>query len=85
MTKNSVKISEGIRALTRQPYEIMSGTVVAGSVDEGNQTISVQPDGQEGIIEGVLLGAVSATTDAIVVVPKEGSHVVIGRECCCNS
>jgi hypothetical protein len=78
MTKNSVKISEGIRALTRQPYEIMSGTVVAGSVDEGNQTISVQPDGQEGTIDGVLLGAASVATDAIVVVPKEGSHVVIG-------
>lgn len=78
MNKNSVKISDGIRALTKQPYEIMSGTVVAGSVDEVNQTISVQPDGQEGIIEGVMLGAVSSTTDALVVVPKEGSHVVIG-------
>ncbi len=78
MNKNSIKISEGIRALTKQPYEIMSGTIVAGSVNEGNQTISVQPDGQEGIIEGVLLGAVSSTTDAIMVVPKEGSHVVIG-------
>ena len=47
MTKNSVKISAGIRALTRQPNEIISGVVVAGSVDEGNQTISVIPDGQD--------------------------------------
>ncbi len=78
MTKNAAKISEGIRALTKRPYEIMSGSVVAGSVDEVNQTISVIPDGLDGKIEGVMLGAVSAATDCMVMLPKEGSHVVIG-------
>lgn len=78
MTKNSVKISAGIQALAWRPYEIMSGTVVPGSVDEGNQTISVIPEGKGGAIEGVLLGAISAATDTILVLPKEGSHVVIG-------
>lgn len=78
MTKNGAKISEGIRALTKRPYEIIGGTAVAGSVDESNQTLSVIPDGQEGKIEGVLLGAASAATDCMLVLPKDGSHVVIG-------
>jgi len=78
MTKSALKITEGIKALTRQPYEIVSGSVVAGSVNEEDQTIAVIPDGEEGIIEGVMLCAVSATTDKVIWLPKEGSHVVIG-------
>jgi hypothetical protein len=78
MTKSALKITEGIKALTRQPNEIVSGSVVAGSVNEDDQTISVIPDGREGVIEGVMLCAVSAATDKVLWLPKEGSHVVIG-------
>ena len=77
MARNTSKIKEGIRALTDRPFEIISGTVVAGSVDTTGYTMSVQPvDGDP--IAGVMLSSVTDNGNGILLVPKDGSNVIIG-------
>jgi len=78
MTKNSAKIRYGITALAYRPYEILSGTVVAGSVNIGANTISVQTNYNDIPIEGVLLNAIGDSATGMVLVPKEDSAVIIG-------
>lgn len=78
MTKNTAKIKAGITLLAHKPYEILSGTVVAGSVDTEANTISVQTGNDRPPIEDVLLTAVTAENSGLLIVPKEGSHVIIG-------
>ena len=78
MTKNEAKIIEGIQALAERPCELMSGTVVAGSLDTGQLTISVKQANANIVIHGVLLGAISNENNGIVLIPKDSSDVVIG-------
>ena len=75
MTKNTDKIRKGIRALTHKPYEIVSGTVVAGSVDATEYTMTVLPSEDS---EGVLLNVITNDENGVVLLPKDNSNVIIG-------
>ncbi len=78
MNQKAVRIHECIRSLAQRPNEIISGTVVAGSVDEANCTISVQPSDDGEPISGVRLSAVTGSDSGLILFPAEGSDVVIG-------
>ena len=78
MTKNTGRIKAGIRALAKKPNEIISGTVVAGSVDAATCTMSVSTTNGGDPIEGVLLNAVTGDASGFVLLPEDGSSVVIG-------
>ena len=78
MTKNTAKIKAGIRALANNPYEIISGTVVPGSVNTGEYSMSVQPSDDSDPIEGVMLNPVTENGNGMILFPKDGSNVVIG-------
>lgn len=78
MNKNTSKIKEGIRRLSNKPYEIISGTVVHGSVDMTAYTMSVQPSDDTEPIAGVLLNAVSGENNGVILFPENGSDVIIG-------
>ena len=77
MTKNTTKIKAGISALVDKPYEIISGTVVVGSVDTDQLTISVQPSDDSKPIEGVMLNVITENNNGVVLFPKEESNVII--------
>ena len=77
MSRNTAKIKAGLRALTDKPYEIISGTVVGGSVDTSGYTFSVQPTDASMPIEGVMLSTISNGNGAILI-PKDNSNVIIG-------
>jgi hypothetical protein len=78
MAKNATKIKAGIQALAHKPHELISGTVVPGSVDVTAYTVSVQPSNDDAPIEGVMLGTITNDANGMLLVPKDGSHVVIG-------
>jgi len=78
MTKNTSKIRDGIRALGTRPNEILSGTVVPGSVDEEAYTISVQPSDDGKPINGVMLCSITGSGNGLLLFPKEASSVIIG-------
>ncbi len=77
MSKNTGKILSAFRALAGGSCEIISGKVVAGSIDETNGTISVLPTDGESPIEGVMLKAHSAGGNGILQIPKDDTDVVI--------
>lgn len=58
--------------------ELMSGTVVAGSVNENEMTCSVEVLWQDEPIEGVLLNVIDSNVGGVCVVPADGSNVWIG-------
>jgi hypothetical protein len=78
MTKNTAKIKAGIRTLANAPNEIISGTVIAGSIDAGAYTVSVLPSDADESIEGVMLNAISEDGNGVILFPKDESNVVIG-------
>ena len=77
MTKNTMKIIEGFRTLAEEPYEIVSGTVVTGSLNMVAYTVSVRQTGGV-IIENVMLHAVSNEGNGIILIPEDDSDVIIG-------
>lgn len=77
MSKNTGKILSAFRSLAGDNCEIISGKVVAGSIDESNGTISVLPTDGASAIEGVLLKAYSASGNGILQIPRDNSDVVI--------
>ncbi len=78
MNRNTSKIKEGIRRLTSRPHEIISGTVVAGSVDTTSYIMSVQPSDDSEPIEGVLLNTRTEDGNGMILFPEENSDVIIG-------
>jgi len=78
MTKNVAKIRAGLRALSDEPYEIISGTVVSGSVDSDEYTVSVQRCDDSEPIEGVRLSSVTSDPNGVILIPTDDSTVVIG-------
>ncbi len=78
MTKNAAKIRAGLKALSDEPYEIISGTVVSGSVDSEEYTTSVQPCDDSEPIQGVRLSSVTNNPNGVILIPANGSNVVIG-------
>jgi hypothetical protein len=78
MTRNTAKIKAGIKALAHMPYEILSGTVLPGSVDTDAYTMSVQLSDDSEPITGVMLNAVTGDGNGMILFPKDGSNVVIG-------
>ncbi|MBL7693063.1 MAG: hypothetical protein JNM41_15825 [Flavipsychrobacter sp.] len=78
MNRNSVRIIDGLKELSRRPFEIVSGKVVAGSIDAGANTMSVVLSANGLEIKDVLFKATSDGTDGVIATPEEGSDVVIG-------
>jgi hypothetical protein len=78
MTKSISKIKAGIKSLTNKPYEIISGIVVPGSVDTTSYSMSVQASDDSEPIQGVMLNAIVADGNGVILIPKDGSNVVIG-------
>ncbi len=78
MNRSSVRIIEGVKELSRRPYEIVSGKVVGGSIDSDANTMSVVLSANGLEIKDVLLKATSDGTDGVIAIPEEGSDVVIG-------
>ena len=78
MTKNESRIKEGIKALCYQPYELISGVVVAGSLDAEAYTISVQQSDGAITVEGVSLNVCANEANGMILIPEDGSNVVIG-------
>jgi hypothetical protein len=78
MTKNTAKIKAGIKALSEHPNEIISGTVVPGSVDTTGFTMSVQLTDNSAPIAGVMLNSVTENSNGLILFPKDGSNVIVG-------
>jgi hypothetical protein len=78
MNKNATRIKEGIKQLTNEPYEIISGTVVSGSVNMADYTMSVLPSDSTVPIPGVLLNAIAGDRNGMILFPKDDSNVIIG-------
>lgn len=78
MSKNTAKIREGFAALSEKSPEIISGTVVPGSIDTGALTCRVQPTDNSAPIEGVMLNAVAENSNGLILFPKDNSNVIIG-------
>ncbi len=78
MTKNSVKIKAGIRELASNSFEVISGKVVAGSVNTAKYTMTVQITEHSEPIPHVKLSAVAQNGNGLVLFPKDNSDVVIG-------
>jgi hypothetical protein len=77
MTRNTAKIKSGIQALTHRPHEIITGTVAPGSVDSAAYTMSVQASDESAPIEGVMLNVISGDGNGLILIPKDGSNVII--------
>ncbi len=77
MSKNIARIRDGLTSITRRQYEIIGGTVVEGSLDEGANTVSVQPDYDSPPIHDVMLLSVSDSNRGMTLTPEGGSKVVI--------
>jgi hypothetical protein len=74
---NRKKIQDGIRALGKaDAYEVYAGDV--DSVDENNLTIDVKLN-DDVIINDVRLKATIDDDKGEYVIPKKGSHVIIGQ------
>ena len=78
MNRNTAKIKAGIKTLTQKTNEIISGTVVSGSVDTSNYIMSVQPTDTGLPIDGVMLSTISGSDNGVILVPKDNSNVIIG-------
>ena len=78
MNKNAAKIRTSIRTLVSKQYEIISGTVISGSVDADALTMSVQPSDGGMPIDGVMLSTIINTDRGLVLFPSDDSNVVIG-------
>lgn len=78
MNQNLEKILKGLQNLSTNPNEIVSGTVVPGSIDENMYTMSVRLSHSNSVLEDVLLNTISEEGKGFYIVPKEGSHVVVG-------
>ena len=77
MNKRTARIKDGIRELARQPYEVLSGRMVSGSLDSAKCTIDVLPTNATTPITGVRLNTVTENGKGFVVYPKDGGHVII--------
>ena len=78
MNKTAIRIGDSIRNIAYKPNEIISGIVVAGSVDLTEYTMSVQPADDGAPIAGVNLNAITGSSDGVILVPADGSNVVVG-------
>jgi hypothetical protein len=77
MTKNTAKIKEGIKTLAQVPNEVISGKVIAGSINAEGCTMSVQLSDDSAPIEGVMLTPATGNSNGVVLFPKDGSDVII--------
>ena len=63
-------------------FPVMSGTVVAGSVDEANMVCSVLLNLQDSDapgLQGILLNAVSTNTNGMILYPADNSNVWVAE------
>ena len=73
-----MRITDGLKELSRRPYEVVSGKVVGGSIDSDANTMSVVLSANGLEIKDVLLKATSNGEDGVIAIPEDGSDVVIG-------
>ena len=78
MNKNAERIKNSIKDIAQKPDVIVSGKVVAGSMDETNCSINVQPSAGGKPIVGVLLNSILNSSDGMVLYPADDSDVIIG-------
>jgi hypothetical protein len=78
MNKNASKIRSAIAGIGQQQPELISGTVVSGSVDTVACTVSVLPLNSNLPVANVRLGSITGTDGGLITLPADGSHVVIG-------
>jgi hypothetical protein len=78
MGRNTAKIVTSLRELSRKQIDVISGTVVAGSVDAASGTMSLQPSDGGDVLQGVMLSAIIENVKGIIQYPKDGSQVVAG-------
>lgn len=64
--------------LTRQQWQIVWGTVVPGSYDAASGTVDVLPIAQTEAINHVLIHAVPGEEEGLILVPADGSYVLLG-------
>lgn len=75
------KITDAITGLGNKHIELLSGVVVAGSVDLAEYTCSVllsSQDEDDEPMPGVLLSSVTENGNGVILVPADGSNVIIG-------
>jgi hypothetical protein len=78
MSKNGLRIRRAIKELAKSEPEILSGTVVAGSLNTGLQTVNILVSDSSRQIEGVSLSSISGNGNGLIIVPKDNSNVIIG-------
>ncbi|MES2701871.1 MAG: hypothetical protein V4649_04485 [Bacteroidota bacterium] len=78
MSRNSIRIKQGIRSLVQAPHVVFSGKVVPGSVDESAFTVSVLPTNSAEPIKGVMLGTTTGNGNGAIMIPEGNSDVVVG-------
>lgn len=75
MNKNFTDIRRGIAQITNKPFEVISGVVVEGSINEEEHTCSII--GIDGTTTfDVRLSAIATASMGLILVPKDNSHVV---------
>jgi hypothetical protein len=88
MTQEDVEIGEQLRRITHndrtQTWPMMSGKVVAGSLDAANGYCQVLltgmvDDNGDGGGNDVLLNPVSVNNNGVVLYPADGSDVIVGE------
>lgn len=77
MSKNAIKITGAIKSLVNEPYEVISGTVVPGSLDMARYTISVQPSDSGAVINEVMLNTITESGNGMILVPADSSNIII--------
>ena len=78
MTQNEAKIRDGIKVLCSRRYEVVSGTVITGSLDTETYVVDVLQTDCALTIKGVALNVCSSEQNGLILIPEDGSNVVIG-------
>ncbi|NDC42215.1 MAG: hypothetical protein EBZ77_11820 [Chitinophagia bacterium] len=76
MSRNAAIIKAALRQMATDGVAIVNGTVVAGSYNATEQTITVQTGSDA--IEGVRLYPITGSTAGLLLQPADGSEVTIG-------
>lgn len=77
MNSKSAQIVEGLAALTKREMQILSGNVVAGSIDEDSGTVSVKITCSDDVMTEVAIASNTILDEGLVAIPDEDSNVVI--------
>ncbi len=77
MNSKITSLKNQFESLIQRQVELRSGTVVSGSYNGDENTISVSLDASDTIVTDVKLNAVSQNTQGFYLIPENDSYVVI--------